>query len=103
MAQVGVDDADDLRFGRGEAFDHGRPQTELAGPVDHADREAAEGELVRHLPGPVRRIVVDDDELAVDAGPVVRGEDRAHQFGQPVAFVVGGHHEGERGRCGYAR
>ena len=61
------------------------------------------GELVGHLAGAVGRVVVDDDQLAVDAGAVVRGEDRAHQFGQPVAFVVGGHHEGERGRCGDAR
>ena len=34
---------------------------------------------------------------------VVRGEDRAHQLGQAVAFVVGGDHERERGGGGDAR
>ena len=41
--------------------------------------------------------------VAADAGGIVRGENRADEIGQAIAFVVGGHHEGERGRCGYAR
>ena len=72
------------------------------GNVEVALNYAKVATKVGDLAGSVRRIVVDDDQLAVDAGAVVRREYRAHQFGQPVAFVVGGHHEGERGCCGDA-
>ena len=49
----------------GEAFDDGRAEAELAGAVQHRD-PVARRELVGERAGAVRRVVVDDDELAVE-------------------------------------
>src|SRR5205814_4374839 len=79
---------------------HRRAQAKLAGAMKHADGEAR-GEIVGQRPGSVRRVVIDDDELAVDAGGVIGIEDGAHEFWKPVALVVGGNDQRERdGRHG---
>ena len=102
MAQIRVNDANDLCRRGAESFDHSGAETELAGAMDDADWPL-ECQAVGDLTGAVRRVVVDDHQFARDAGAVVGGKDRAHELGQPVAFVIGGDHEGERGRCRYAR
>ena len=52
MAQVGVDDPDDLRLGGGEPLDDGGAQPELAGAVDDADRAESRASASATCPVP---------------------------------------------------
>ncbi len=63
--------------------------------MDHGDGKTAR-ELVGELARAVGRVVVDDDELSVDAGGRVNVEDRAYELRQPVPLVVRRHDERER-------
>jgi hypothetical protein len=102
MAQIGVDHADDLRRRRGKTFDDGRTEPELAGAMYDGDREA-ERQPVGDVAGAIRRVVVDDDELTVDAARGVGGEDRPHELWKPFAFVVSGDDECKRRGRGCSR
>ena len=55
-------------------------------------------EVVGERAGAVGRVVVDDDQLAVDARGGVRARRRVDEIGQPIALVVGGNDDRERGR-----
>ena len=76
MAEVGIDHADDRRAGRCEALDHRGAETELAGAVHDGDAIASR-EVVGERAGAIGRVVVDDDQLAVDAARQRSGEDRS--------------------------
>ena len=66
MAEVRVHDADDVRGRDAEARDDGGAEAELAGAVNdlHPPRPR---QLVGDRAGAVRRVVVDDHELELDA------------------------------------
>ena len=96
MAHVGVDDADDGRGRRFEAFDDRSPEAELASPVQHGD-PMTPGEVVGEGTRAVRRVVIHDDELTVEPVGRIRGEDRLDQIGEAVAFVVSGNDDGDGG------
>jgi hypothetical protein len=96
VAHVGVNDADDGRSRRFEAFDDRSPEAELAGPVQHGD-PMTPGEVVREGARSVRRVVVHDDELTVEPLGRIRTKDRPDQIGEAVAFVVSGNDDGDGG------
>ena len=103
MAEIGVDDPDDRRPRRLEPFDDRRPEPELAAAMNHLD-PVPRRELVSQRPGAVRRIVVDDDELAVEASLRVRGKHGVDQVPEPIALVVGRDDDGQGwGRGGRQR
>ena len=89
MAEVGVDDSDDGRAGGFESGNDGRAEPELPGPMDDGDAILSR-EVVRDPSGAVRRVVVDDDELAIDSPVRIASKDRVDQIRQPLALVVGG-------------
>ena len=94
MAQVRVHDAEDLAARGREAVDDGGAEPQLARPVHDADA-VPRRQIVGQRAGAVRRTVVDDHQLAVDA---VRGEhleDRLDQLTETGALVVGRHDDGE--------
>ncbi len=100
MAEIGVDDADDRRPRRLESFDNRRAEPELAAAMNHLD-PVPRRELVSERPGSVRRVVVDDHELAVEASLRVRGEYGLDEIREPIALVVGRDDDGQgRGRGG---
>ena len=87
MAHVRVDDADDRRSGSREPFDDCGAQTELARSMNHAN-PVARRELVCDGAGPVRRVVVDDNQLGIEPFGTVGAEDRGNQLRQSVTLVV---------------
>ena len=97
MAQVGIDHADDRRrWPRSKPSTTAVPSPSLPARCSDGDAIAVR-EFVRECAGSVGRVVVDDDQLAVDAVGWIRSENRVDQIREPVALVVGGHDDGERG------
>src|SRR4051812_7422399 len=96
MTEIRVDDADDRCTCRGEAFDHRGTEPEFACTVQHFD-PVSEGELVSQHAGAVRRVVVNDDDLPLDTGGPARRENCFNEILQAIAFVVGWHHDRQRG------
>ena len=99
MAQVRVDDADDRRSGRLESFDDRRPQSELAAAMNHLNPVLLR-EVVGNGAGAIRRVVIHDHQLAVEATLRVRLEHRPDQIPEAVALVVRGDDDGQRWRGG---
>ena len=95
MTQVGVDDSDNRRPRRLEPLDDRRPEAELAAPVDDLDAVTSR-KIVGQCAGAVRRVVVDDDELAVDAPRAVRRKHGGNEIPEPIALVVGRNDDGQR-------
>jgi hypothetical protein len=95
MTHIRVYHTDDRRMRSGGAFDHCGAETKFAramndpNPVRGRERF---GDLARS----VRRIVVDDDQLGVEAFAAIRIKDGVHQLRQSVALVVGRNDETER-------
>jgi hypothetical protein len=102
MAQVGVDHADDFGVAGLEALDDRGAEPELAGAVNDLDR-IARREIVGDAARSVRRIVVDDDQVALDAARLIGVENGFHEIGQAVALVVGRRDERQRGGGGDTR
>ncbi len=96
MAQVGVDDADHGGGRRGKAFDDGGAEAEFAGPMHHRDAMAP-GQFVGERSRAVGRVVVHDDELAVQSFGAIRVEHLVHELTQPIALVIRGHDKRETG------
>ena len=105
VAQIGIDYADDRRTRGGKAFDHRRAESQLAGAMQHRD-SMPQRQLVGQRPGAVRRVVVDDDDLAVDARGGIRREDpfdeilrrsRSLYIGTTIASAAGGTSRGGQG------
>ena len=67
--------------------DDGGAEAELAGPVQGLDPRVVRGQFVDHAAGPVRRVVVDDQDVGL--GGVAM--DLLDQPGNIVALVVRGH------------
>jgi hypothetical protein len=102
MTQIGVDHADDLGVARVEPLDDGGAQTELAGTMDDLDgipRRQVVGDAARA----VGRVVVHDDEIAVDAARLICVEHGLDEIGQAVALVVRRSDERQRRSGGGAR
>ncbi len=97
VAQVGVDDADDGGFRRLEALDDGGAEPELAAAVNHL-HSMAPRQFIGERAGAVRRIVVDDDQLGVEAGAPVGVENRGDEIAEAIAFVVSGNDNRKRSR-----
>jgi hypothetical protein len=94
MAEVRIHHADRVGQRRMEAGHHRGAETEFARPVYHLHASRLR-ELVGNLSGAIRRVVVHDDELEIEAGLGGGGEEGLGQLGQPVALVVGGHDHAE--------
>ena len=92
MGEVGVHLEDvvvALREGILEAGEVGGAEPQLARTVQDVDPAGARAlQLVGDLPGPIRRVVVDDQH-----GEIALGENRADQVGQILALVVGGNND----------
>ena len=91
MTEVGVHHADDVRGRDAETGDDGRAEPELAGAVNDLHPPRAR-ELVGDRAGAVRRVVVDDHELELDAVLAAGVEERR----RPVPPA-------DRARCRSAR
>ena len=100
MTEIRVHHADDVARRGVEALDHRGPEPELAAAMNHRQRKSRR-QLVGERAGTVRRVVVDDDELAVDAVLTPHAGGRFHQLPQPIALVVGG--DDDRTRPGRPR
>ena len=97
MTQIRIDDADNRRGRGSKSFDDGRAQPELAATVQH--RNAVPGrEFVSNRTGAIRRVVVDDDELAVEPFSGIGGKDLPYEVRKPIAFVVRRDDDREGGR-----
>jgi hypothetical protein len=97
VAEVRVHHTDDAgRRHLKTSHDRGT-QPQLPGTMNDA-HPMDPGKVVRDVPGAIRRVVVDDDELELDTVSRARGENFLHQFGEPVALVVGREDHGEVGR-----
>jgi hypothetical protein len=70
--------------------------------MDHPDRKARR-EIVGDAARAVRRVVVDDDQIAVDAARLIRVEDGLDEIGKTIALVVGRSDQRQRGNGGDAR
>jgi len=70
--------------------------------VNHLDR-IPRGEIVGDPAGAVGRVVVDDDQIAVDAAGLIGVEDGLDEVGQAVALVVRRSDERQRGSGSDAR
>ncbi len=102
MAQVGVDDA--RRSARRAASNPSMtavPSPSLPLRWMHLDAMPAR-EIVGERAGAVRRVVVDDDELAVEAPRRVRGKHRGDEIAETIALVVGGDDDRQRWEVGAA-
>ncbi len=82
-----------------ESFDDRRPEPELAAAVNDLDA-VPRREIVGQRAGPVRRVVVDDHELAVEAPLRVRRKHGLDEIREPIALVVGRDDDGQRWRRG---
>ena len=98
MLQVGVHHGGIGRAGGEDAFDAGARQAAAADAADAADAAVLSRETAHHLPGAVRRIVVDEDHFPGDAGE--RGLELAIKLGHIVALVEGGDDDRKRRQVG---
>jgi hypothetical protein len=64
----------------------------------HDRNPVTRGQLVGKRACSVRRVVVDDDELAVNALGVVSGKNFCNEISEAIAFVVRRDDDGECGR-----
>ena len=99
MAPIRVDHADNWRPSRIASLDDRRPEPELAAAVNHLDA-MPRCQIVGQRPGPVRRIVVHDDELTVEAPPGERRKDGVDEIPEAIALVVSRDDDGQCGRWG---
>src|SRR5262249_13723330 len=72
MLEIGVDDGDIRRGARQNAFDAGRRQAAARNPVQQPDAAIVKGEKGYGLRGSVTGIVIDEDQLPVDASERAR-------------------------------
>jgi hypothetical protein len=70
--------------------------------MDHLDRKARR-EIVGDAARAVRGVVVDDDQIAVEAARPIRVEDGPDEFGKTIALVVRRRDQRQRGSGGDAR
>ena len=96
MTQVRIDHADDGRARGFEACDDRGPESEFAAPVNDLQL-VLPGELISQRPCAVWRVVVHDNQLGIESGRPVRTKHCRHEIGEPIALVVGGNDDGERG------
>jgi hypothetical protein len=99
MTEVGVHNRDQAAVCHVYPRHHRRPEPLLAGAVDDANRPPSR-DRVGMLPGPVGRVVVDDDDFDGAGGGgfrrVVPGvADAVDEIFDVIALVVGGHHDRE--------
>src|SRR6202162_609379 len=87
MLQVGIDDGGARRARGKDALDAGAGQAASPDPPDATDPGIVARQRPHHLPGPVRRIVIDKDDFEGDARE--RGLQPPKQRGDVVALVKG--------------
>ncbi len=92
MAQIGVDHADHGCARGGKALDDGGAEAEFAGPMQHRDAMAP-CKFVGERSSAIGRVVVHDDELAIQVFGAIRAENLVDEVAQPLALVIRGHDE----------
>ena len=95
VLQIAVHDGDVFRLAGEDALQAGAGQAAPPDPAHAADAGIGRGDMLGHLGGAVGRIVVDDDELPVDAGK--RGPQHVGQTRDVLPLVEGRNHDAELG------